>query len=72
MEFNETKYVFCLVSGVFCVYALAALSSTFVCLNNLSLQECAIVADGKLSEAFNTLLASALAFAAGRVSKSGS
>jgi len=68
-DFNEAKAVFWLVAGVVCVYSFAALVVTFQCVLGMSLAECARIADGKLSEAFATLLAGVFAFAAGRASK---
>lgn len=67
-EFNEAKACFYLLVGVFGVYAFAALFTTGMCYFDLGLKECVAVANGKIGEAFNTLLVAASTFVAGRLS----
>lgn len=61
--FDMVAATFYLVAFIFGIYALAALAAGFSC---IKWPEGAGCGTGKLAEAFSTLLASALAYAAGR------
>ena len=67
--FDLVKATFYLVAGVFAVYALLIIIAILICAYNLTeviqaKQHC--MKEGGMLEALYTLLASALAFAAGR------
>jgi hypothetical protein len=68
-NFNHTKAAFYLVAGVFGVYALAAFVLVVACVAGMSHSQCPN--DGRLGEIFLGLLASALAYAAGRTQGNG-
>lgn len=63
-EFNQAKWVFFLVAAVFALYGLTTFLAATSCIFGFAAFTCP--ADGRLVDAFSSLLASALAFAAGR------
>jgi hypothetical protein len=62
--FDMVKWTFILVACIFFAYALTAMAAVGVCLWKPSTE--AGCGNGKLAEVFTTLLASALAYAAGQ------